>query len=272
MANHSPRLLATSGSRFIAAAAIAIVLVSVVPAAAAQTQADFWNANSRTFYLHLMQYCDRAVSLIRFIDEFDWTNDLDGCGGQIQSTDSSWTDNFPSFTPLYANITGATAAEMHIFVLSRAVDQTSVEATLDMGYASCTGSDGPEVLVQEKVGGFHEFVIPCTFEIKGPADPMALPNLTVKVTATHSYGYGTEGDHASFFTLSNVEPAPPAEVVEFFSEGERPLVQFDEAEAVPLAALPPVSPKGNSPGLDTALTLVALAGLVLLVGQWRRRS
>lgn len=254
-----------------------VVLLSMLgllalPIGAAQSQQDFWSMSERKFYLHLAQYCDRPVSLIRWMDEFDWKNDLHGCGGNVLDPASSWTDVFPAFTPFYGNLSGTSAAEMHIFILSRAVDQTSVEASLDFGYAKCEGSAGPELLVQEKVGGFHEFVIPCTFTVSGPAVPTAEANLTITVTATHSYGYGTEGDAASYVTITGVEPAPPAKKVEFFAEGERPLVQFEESEVV-LAELPPtVDAKGKSPGLDTGVTFVALAGLILGFGRMRRRS
>src|SRR5688572_14256212 len=93
--------------RIVTAALTAAALaLSATPAGAAQTQEDFWNATSRTFYLHLAQYCERDVSLIRWIDEFDWPNDLDGCGGLVHdATTNTWTDVFPQFVPFHANAT-----------------------------------------------------------------------------------------------------------------------------------------------------------------------
>ena len=247
------------------------LIVPVAPLAQAQTQSDFWNATERKFYLHLAQYCDRKQSLIRWIDEFDWPNDLDGCGGNVLDPDSSWTDGFPAFVPFHANVTASTGAEMHIFILSRAVDQTSVSATIDLGYATCAGAAGPEVLTSEKATGFHEFVIPCTFEVKGPADPLARANLTVTVTATHTYGYGSEGDHASYVTIAGVTPAPPAKKVEFYAEGERPLVALENPEDIELAELPAASPKGDSPGFGGTLVVMALVAGILIHACLRRR-
>jgi hypothetical protein len=256
--------------RIAAAVFLALVIGSpLLPIAQAQTQADFWNSTERKFYLHLAQYCDRAQALIRWIDEFDWGNDLDGCGGNVLDPAASWTDVFPAFVPLYANVTGSTAAEMHIFILSRVVDQTSVTATLDVGYGSCSGSAGPEVLTPEKATGFHEFVIPCTFEAKGAADPAARPNLTIQVSATHTYGYGAEGDHASYITLTGVTPAPPAKKVEIFAEGERPLVQLESEDAIVLAELPAEKPAEKSPNVGLVVLLGALGGAVFV---HRRRS
>lgn len=255
----------------VAAVVAGFLAIPIAPSGVAQgSQQDFWNSTDRTFYLHLAQYCDRKVSLIRWIDEFDWPNDLDGCGGDVlDPTTRTWTDVFPAFVPLYANVTTAATAEMHIFVLSRAVDQTTVDATLDLGYATCGGRNGPAVLVQEKVGGFHEFVIECTFEVTGEPDPVAKANLTVTVSATYTYGYGTEESHASHFILHGLTPAPPTEEVEFFEEGERPLIQFEEEE-VNLTALPKAQPGGGAPGAGAAASLGSIAILVAVASRWRR--
>lgn len=252
--------------------ALAMMMVFVPTSTAQGTQEEFWNSGERTFFLHLAQYCDREVALIRWIDEFDWPNDLDGCGGNMldPTEGGEWTDRFPAFNPLHANITADTTATMHIFLLSRAVDQTSVEGTIDLGYASCTGDMGPEVLVQETVGGYHEFVVPCNFEVSGTANPLAQPNLTLTVSATVSYGYGTEGDHASYVTISGVDPAPPTEEVQFFEAGQRPQAEFNEDE-IQFADLPEET-GGESPGIGGVATLVVLTALVAAFGRWTRRD
>lgn len=253
--------------------AVLALAVPLVPAGAAQaTQEDFWASTERTFYIHLAQYCDRKAALIRWMDEFDWKNDLDGCGGDVlDPTTNRWTDVFPSFVPFHANVTAQTTAEMHIFVLSRAVDQTTVEAKFDVGYATCSGRDGPALLIQERVAGFHEFIIKCTFEVKGEPDPVLKANLTITVSATHTYGYGTEDSHASRVKLSGVVPAPPTEEVQFFEEGARPLIQFEE-EAIEMAELPEPEAGGDAPALGPVATLAALAVLVASVSRRLRRS
>lgn len=248
-----------------------VLTASFIPSGAAQgTQKDFWNSGERTFFLHLAQYCDRDASLIRWIDEFDWPNDLDGCGGNVldPTEGGEWTDTYPSFNPLHANITPATTATMHIFILSRAVDQTTVEGTIDVGYAACVGSDGPEVLVQERVGGYHEFIVPCEFELTGEPDSRAQPNLTITVSATYTYGYGTEDDHASYVTISGVEPVPPTEEVEFFEASQRPQVEFEEDE-LQFADLPEDAGE-ESPGVGVVATLALLAVVLSAVSRHRR--
>lgn len=249
--------------------AVAMMFSFVAAPAAAQTQTDFWNSSNRTFYLHLAQYCDRPTALIRWIDEFDWPNDLDGCGGNVLEPTAEWVDSFPLFIPIHANVTAQTTAEMHIFMLSRAVDQTSIEAVFDLGYAKCAGAASPEILTSSRVTGFHEFVIPCTFEVTGAVDPQAVANLTITVRATHTYGYGTEGDHASFVTLSNVVPAPPQEEVKFFEEGQRPLVEFKEEE-VQFVELTPASAQARSPGAGFLVTMASVGAVVLVMIRTRR--
>lgn len=247
------------------------VTLQAFPGVVAQSQQDLWTQPNRKFFLHLAQYCDREVSLIRWIDEFDWKNDLDGCGGYVQEPENSWTDVFPLFVPLHANITSGTTASMHIFILSRAVDQTSVEASFDTGYAKCAGSNGPALIVQEKVGGFHEFIIDCTFEVTGATNPVSEANLTITVTATHTYGYGTEGSHASYLELLNVEPAPPQENVELFEQGARPRISFDEnvtGGRVVLEELP--TGPAKSPGLGILATLALVCGVLGLKSMRRR--
>lgn len=237
----------------------------LVPAAAAQTGNELWSSPNRTFYLHIQQYCEPA-SVIRFLDEFNWPNDLDGCGGDmLNPTTNSWTDLF--FAPkFHANVTAATSAEMHIFVLSRAVDMTSVEATIDLGYATCTGSAPAAPVVQEKAGGFHEFVMPCTFEVKGIADPLARPNLTVTVSATHTYGYGVENPHASYVSITGAEPAPPKEEVKIYTEDDRPVVPF-EGDDIVLVAFNDTAGNpagGKSPGMALPGSLAAVVGGLLV--------
>lgn len=261
--------------RFVGLVLLALTLaVPLAPTGAAQaTQEDFWASTERKFYLHLAQYCDRKVSLIRWIDEFDWKNDLDGCGGDVlDPTTNKWTDVFPSFVPFHANVTTQTTAEMHIFVLSRAVDQTTVEAKFDVGYAACSGRNGPALLIQERVAGFHDFVVKCTFDVKGEPNPVLKANLTITVSATHTYGYGTEDAHASYVKLNGVVPAPPTEDVRFFNESERPLIQFEEEEEIVRAELPEPEAGGGAPAAGPVATLAVLAVLVASLSRWFRRS
>jgi hypothetical protein len=252
-------------------ATFAVAAASLVPVVAAegQTQAQMWASADRQFYLHIQQYCEK-VSVIRFIDEFDWSNDLDGCGGDVTATDSTWTDNYyaPKF---HANVTTETTGELHIFLLSRAVDQTSVSFTIDLGYAQCKGNAPAQTLVQEKATGFTEFKVPCTFEVKGAPDPLARPNLTTVVTATHSYGVGVEDPHASYVKIAGVSPAPPQEDVKVYAENERPVTPFEE-EDIELVAFNNTQAKGpaKSPGLDSVATLAAV-GLVAVAAFTTRR-
>jgi hypothetical protein len=88
--------------------------------------------------------------------------------------------------------------------------------------------------------------------------------LTVTVSATHTYGYGSEGDHASYFDLNGLEPAPPKEVSQFFSDKERPKLQFEQGENVQLAELPGApAAAAKSPTVGPALT-VAIASVAML--------
>jgi hypothetical protein len=97
---------------------------------------------------------------------------------------------------------------------------------------------------------------------------MAKANLTITVTSTYTYGYGSEDEHASYLMLTGVDPAPPTETVEFFAEGSRPFVEFDEDE-LEFAELKNED-GGDADAAGTIATLVAVAvtvGAIALRGR-----
>lgn len=273
MATTSPSRSLRSLARLATTLLALAIVVPLVPTGVAQSST--YVQTERTFYLHMAQYCERQ-SIIRWFDEFDWSNDLDGCGFDRTSdypgtlTTTTWNDAFRTFVPFYANVTAASTMEAHIFMLSRAVDQITVAATMTFSYATCAGSDGPKTVTSERTGDWTEFVISCTFDAKEGANELDKPVFNLAITTTNTYGIGVEADHASFVKFAGLVPAPPLVESQFFELGERPRATFagDELELEDNETLP--APKKDAPAFGVLTP--ALAVLIVATVVSRRRS
>lgn len=255
---------------------VLLALVVIGPLASpGAAQANTYSQSERTFYLHMAQYCERQ-SIIRWFDEFDWSNDLDGCGFDRTSdypetlSSTTWKDPFRTFVPFYANVTTASAMEAHIFMTSRAVDQITVAATMSFSYATCSGSDGPKTVTSDRTGSWTEFVVSCTFDAKEGANPLDKPVFELQITTTNTYGIGVEADHASFVKFTGLVPAPPLVESQFFELGERPRATFvgDELELEDNETLP--APKKDSPAFGVLTPALAVLIVATVVSRRRR--